>query len=129
MAFSNDPIITVVGFVGGEPTLRNLNDETGTAVCSISIANTERKMINGSWQDVRTNWYRATLWKKQAEEAAETIRKGDRVAVTGRFTITEFEKDGEKRTALEINADWIGVLPKPIASIDTTKSDKGGSPW
>jgi single-strand DNA-binding protein len=107
---ANEPTITIVGHVGGEPSVRLTND--GIAVCTFSVANTERKMINGQWQDVGTTWFRVTTWKEQAEIHADLLKTGDKVIVVGRFRISEYEKDGEKRTTPEINAEHVGVILK-----------------
>jgi single-strand DNA-binding protein len=44
---------------------------------------------------------------------AETLRKGNKVFVEGRFKTREFEgRDGQKRTSLEITADSIVNLER-----------------
>lgn len=122
---AGDPTVTLVGNVGADPELRFLPD--GTPVCNLRVANTERKHINGEWQDVRTNWYKITIWKAQAEAAAENVTKGTRVIVVGKLTFDEYEKDGEKRTIPEVTADVFGIVPKPVKKIEQKQQD--GSPW
>ena len=46
---------------------------------------------------------------------AESLRKGNKVFVEGRFKTREFEgRDGQKRTSLEITADSIVNLEKRV---------------
>lgn len=122
---AGEPTVTVVGNVGADPELRFLPD--GTPVCNLRVACTERKLINGEWQDVRTDWFKINIWKKPAEAAAEHITKGTRVVVVGRLSFDEYEKDGERRTIPEITADVVGIVPKPAAKPEKKQED--GSPW
>jgi single-strand DNA-binding protein len=65
-----------------------------------------------------------------AENAAESLRKGQRVIVAGRLKNRPYEdKDGNKRTSLEMTADEIGPsLRWAVAAIDkVTKSKPAGS--
>ena len=49
----------------------------------------------------------------RAERAAESLRKGNKVFVEGRFKTREFEgRDGQKRTSLELTADSLVNLEK-----------------
>lgn len=122
---AGEPTITLVGHVGNDPDLRFMPD--GTPVCSFGVANNERKLINGEWQDIRKNWYKITAWRNIAESAAEHITKGTRVIVVGKLSFSEYEKDGERKTAPEVNADIIGIVPKGVGKKEAPKQD--GSPW
>lgn len=86
----------------------------GKAVLSISVADTRRRFDKdtNAWVDAGTDWHRVTVWEKKAELYAEHINKGDRVIVTGDLVSREYEKDGQKRTAWDIKADTIGIVPK-----------------
>jgi single-strand DNA-binding protein len=65
-----------------------------------------------------------TLWRQPAEHAAESLRRGDRVIVTGRLRQRSFEtQHGDKRTVIEMDVDEIGpslryavVKPKVVAT-------------
>ena len=122
---AGEPTITLVGHVGNDPDLRFMPD--GAPVCSFSVANNERKLINGEWRDVRKNWYKITAWRNIAESAAEHITKGTRVIVVGKLSFSEYEKDGERKTAPEVNADIIGIVPKGVGEKEALRQD--GSPW
>lgn len=86
----------------------------GKAVLSISVADTRRRLNKdtNTWEDAGTDWHRVTVWEKKAELYAEHINKGDRVVVVGDLVSREYEKEGQKRTAWDIKADTIGIVPK-----------------
>jgi single-strand DNA-binding protein len=94
---------TVIGNVGREPEgLKYTNN--GLAVLKFSIADTYGKDDNK-----KTSWYNVVVFGDQAESVAEHIGKGERVMVSGRFQVEEYEKrDGTKGTRVEIVADEIG---------------------
>jgi single-strand DNA-binding protein len=62
------------------------------------------------------------------ENAAATLTKGMRVIVSGRLEQREYQnREGEKRTAIEINADEIGPsLRWATASVERTPRNEGG---
>jgi single-strand DNA-binding protein len=62
------------------------------------------------------------------ENAASTLTKGMRVIVSGRLEQREYQnREGEKRTAIEINADEIGPsLRWATASVERIPRGEGG---
>ena len=95
--------IIIVGNLGRDPELRYTPQ--GTAVCSFSVATSEKKRDKGGdMQDV-TTWFRVTLWGKQAETASKYLTKGKPVYIEGRLRIEEWtDRDGNNRQSLEVNA-------------------------
>lgn len=94
--------IIVVGNLGRDPELRYTPQ--GSAVCSFSVATSEkRRDKGGDMQDI-TTWFRVTLWNKQAELASKYLTKGNSVYIEGRLRIEEWtDKDGKNRSTLEVN--------------------------
>lgn len=123
---SGEPIITIVGgHLGKDPEVKFT--ASGTAVCSMSVAVTPRKKDGDKWVDGKTDWYRVNQWGKDGELTADTLKKGDKVIVTGRLTINEFvNKEQQEVTVPEITADGIAIMSKPVKM--ETKTDEG-NPW
>jgi single-strand DNA-binding protein len=62
-----------------------------------------------SWVDGDTTYVKLAVWNEQAEAVADSLRKGMRVIVQGRWTQRTYEsRSGEKHTALEVRVDEIG---------------------
>ena len=99
----------------------------GKAVCELSVAdNHRRKGSSGEWEDDGTTWYRVTLWEQDAEDAA-TLRKGDRVVVTGELRSRAFEKrDGTQGVSLEVSRAVVGKRP---AGERTARGVPVDDPW
>jgi single-strand DNA-binding protein len=95
--------IIIVGNLGRDPELRYTPQ--GIAVCNISLATNEKKRDkSGEMQDV-TTWFRVTLWRNQAENAAKYLTKGSPVYIEGRLGVEEWtDRDGNNRYTLEVQA-------------------------
>ena len=85
----------------------------GRAALALSVAENHRRRVGDQWQDDGVTWWRITVWERQAETLAETLTKGDRVLVTGTIRSRDWEdRDGQKRTAHDVTARHIAVVPK-----------------
>ena len=72
--------VTLLGNLGSEVELRYT--ATGTPVCSFRMATNEVWTRDGQKQE-KSVWFRVTLWKTDAENAAKYLAKGDKVMVVG----------------------------------------------
>lgn len=119
---AGEPNITVTGNLGSDAEFRKT--PKGTPVTSFNIANTPRAYNNGEWVDKNTTWYRVFVWNADAAGVANTLRKGDKVIVTGRFEISQYQnKDGETKFSYEINADTVGIVPRHAPEPQVAKPD------
>jgi single-strand DNA-binding protein len=111
---AGEAIVTVTGNLGDDATLRKT--PTGILVTSFSLANTPRIKKDNDWIDGETFWFRCFVWGKDATGAANELRKGSRIVVTGRLSqSTYLDKEGVERRTVEINADSYGIVPKNVA--------------
>src|SRR5687768_7802667 len=101
--------IIIVGNLGRDPELRYTPQ--GTAVCNFSLATNEKKRDKaGEMQEVAT-WFRVTLWRQQAENAAKYLTKGSPVYVEGRLGVEDWtDRDGKSRYTLEVQGTEMHFL-------------------
>lgn len=92
----------IIGNLGGDPETKQVGDKT---VCNFSVAVNEK--FKG--QDV-VQWFRVGAWGKTGEACQQYLAKGRQVYVEGALTMREYEKDGQKRTSLEIYAHNVQFL-------------------
>lgn len=101
--------ITLVGYLGKDPELRQTLN--GDAVCSFSVATTERRKNATGDNEDQTTWFKVTVWRRQAEIANQYLTKGKQVYVEGRLRQTEYtDRDGNRRSALEVTASDIQFM-------------------
>lgn len=105
--------VILIGRVGKDAEFK---PDVGNGLCRFSMATNERyKDKSGEWQDA-TTWHNVVVWGNAAKAATTLAKKGALVIVEGSVKSRTYDKDGEKRTAVEIVAAQIyGALtaPKP----------------
>ncbi len=118
--------VTLIGNLVDDPELRFT--PSGVAMAKIRMAVNRRWRGNdGEWQE-DTSFFTGTVWREQAESAAESLQKGARVIVTGRLEQRTWETDqGDKRSVVEIQIDEIGPsLRWATATVNKTARSGGG---
>ncbi len=101
-----DNSITLVGNLTKDPELRFTTG--GRGVASFGLAVNRRYQVNGEWQD-QTSYFNIVAWGQLGENVASSLTKGMRVVVSGRLEQREYQnREGEKRSTIEINADEVG---------------------
>jgi single-strand DNA-binding protein len=101
--------VTLVGFVAREPVLRATRDKRLVADVRIGATTRVQDRETREWRDGETSYYTVNCWRRLAEHAKASLRKGDPVVVKGRFrTHTYQDGKGRIRTEAEIVADTIG---------------------
>lgn len=120
-----DNTVTLVGNLTRDPELRFTSG--GRGVAQFGLAVNRRYQQNGEWQD-QTSYFNIVAWGTLGENAAATLTKGMRVIVSGRLEQREYQtREGDKRTAIEVNADEIGPsLRWATASVERTPRGEGG---
>jgi len=102
--------IIILGYLGKDPETRYMPD--GTAVCSFSVATTEKFKKGNDWQE-KTCWFKVNVWGKQGEACAQYLAKGAQVYVDGRLSVSDFtDRDGNQRTGLEVRANDVQFLDR-----------------
>ena len=100
--------ITLTGLVATTP--RHLVTSEGLAITSFRLASSLRRFDRATnrWVDGDTNWYTVSAFRALADNCAESINKGDRVIVTGRLRIRDWENTDRSGTTVEVEAEVIG---------------------
>lgn len=100
----------IVGNTTRDPELRTTT--SGQHVMTLGVATNEKWKDKASGQDrERTEFHNVVVWGALAEEIAASVKKGNRVFVSGRIQNRTWETQaGAKRTTTEIVADSVLLL-------------------
>lgn len=110
MARSFNQVI-LMGNLTRDPELRQTPN--GSNVCSFSLAlNRSFKGADGNWQEA-TDYIDVVAWGPLGERVAQYLSKGRPCLVNGRLQSSSWEKDGQKRTKVEVNAQDVTFLGGP----------------
>ena len=116
--------ITIIGHLGKDPELRYTPQ--GIAVCNFSIATSEKTSDGGK----KTNWFKVTLWRSQAEAASKYLTKGSEVYVAGTLGTEEWtDRDGKDRYTLTVNASEMQFIGKRDADQLAGTNPNNGEAW
>ena len=126
---SGETVVTLVGNLTADPTLRWT--QSGSAVADFTVASTPRTYDRnaGEWRDGDPIFMRCSVWRDVAENVAESLRKGMRVIVVGRLTQRSYEtQQGERRTVVELQVDEVGPsLRRARAQVTRHPAADGGA--
>ena len=100
--------VMLIGNLTRDPEATTLS--SGMALTKIGIAVSRRfKNAAGEYQDEVT-FVDLTAWSHRAEFAGKYLKKGTRVYVEGRLNFSQWEKDGVKRSKLDVTVDQIDFV-------------------
>ena len=96
--------ITLVGRAGRDPEVRYF--ESGSVVANLTLA------VNRRSRDDEHDWFNLEIWGKQAQVAADYVRKGALVGIIGSFKLDRWTDlaSGEERTKPVIRVDRLELL-------------------
>jgi single-strand DNA-binding protein len=101
--------VILVGNLGSDPEMRYTPN--GKAVTSFRMATSRRYNTPAGESKEETDWFRVSVWGKQAEQCNQFLSKGRQVYVEGRLHARNWEgQDGQMRTSLEVTADRVLFL-------------------
>jgi single-strand DNA-binding protein len=127
VAFESN-FITFIGNLTDDPELRFTGG--GAAVATLRVASNRRFNDRSGQQQEETTYLNVNCWRDLAENAAESLSKGDRVVVIGRVRVRSYEnQQGQTVWVTEIEADEIAPsLRWARASVTRSSgSSSGGS--
>lgn len=120
------PSITISGNLTRDPEVKFL--PSGTALTTLRVAASDRKRDEqGTWTDGEPCYLDVSIWRQTGENAAESLRKGHGVLITGRLRMRTYtNKEGAEVTLYEVEADDIAPSLKK-ATVSVSKRSGGAS--
>lgn len=123
MAINN---VTISGNLTSDPTLRGKDD---FHALSFSVAVNDRVKHDDEWVD-RPNYIDCVCFGKRAQSLNQFLAKGMRVSVQGKLRQSTWEKDGAKRSKIEVVVAEIEVMtPKAEKPKTKKRADYGELPF
>ncbi len=100
--------ISLTGLVATTP--RHLVTQDGLPITSFRLASSSRRFdrAQNRWVDGETNWFTITSFRQLAINSATSVSKGDRILVTGRLRVRDWDNGERAGTSVEIEAESIG---------------------
>jgi single-strand DNA-binding protein len=127
MSVQNINAVVLSGNLTKDPELRHTTGG-GMAIVEMRLAvNGRKKTAAGEWVD-DPNFFNVTVFGKQGENCVTYLAKGRPIMVSGRLNWREWEKDGNKRQAVDVIADSVQFLGGKEGRSDSDGEQGGHSP-
>tara|TARA_B100000700_G_C14219094_1_gene478417 strand:- start:30 stop:419 length:390 start_codon:yes stop_codon:yes gene_type:complete len=96
--------VTLVGRAGRDPEVRYF--ESGTVVANLTMA------VNRRNRNDEPDWFNLEIWGKQAQIAADYVKKGSLIGITGSFKLDSWKdrNTGEDRHKPVVRVDRLELL-------------------
>lgn len=101
--------VSISGNLTRDPELRVT--PSGMQVLGFGVAVTDRRKNNqtGEWEDY-PNFVDCTIFGNRGESMSRILHKGMKVAVEGKLRYSSWERDGQRRSKLEVIVDEIEFM-------------------
>ena len=103
--------VNISGNLTRDPELRAT--ASGTQVLSFGVAVNDRRRNpqSGEWEDY-PNFVDCTMFGTRAEAVSRYLQKGSKVAIEGKLRYSSWERDGQRRSKLEVIVDEIEFMSR-----------------
>ena len=97
----------------------------GTSWAHLRVASHERVKRNGEWTSTDPEFFNVTVFGKSAEDAGDTLHKGDRVTVEGRPELELFDRrDGSTGATIKVYARTVTLADDQHTNAAETRGDR-----
>lgn len=102
--------VILVGNVGQDPEIRNINNDT--QVAKFTLATSESYKNKDGERITQTEWHNIVVWRGLSKVVEQYVKKGSLIYIEGKITNRSYEKDGQTRYFTEIVANELKLLGK-----------------
>ena len=103
--------VNISGRLTRDPEIRM--SRGGTPILSMGVAVNDRRKNpqTGEWDD-EPQFVDCTMFGARAESVGRYLSKGGKVAIEGKLHYSSWERDGQKRSKLEVIVDEIELMSR-----------------
>lgn len=120
--------VVISGNLTRDPELRSTAG--GMAVMSMGVAVNDRRrnQQTGEWEDY-PNFVDCTMFGARAESLSAHLAKGTKVCIEGKLRWSQWERDGQKRSKLEVVVDDIEFMSSRNAAAQPASPSQPQNPY
>ena len=98
--------VIISGRLTRDPEVRSTAGGTTVMGLGVAVNDRRRNQQTGQWEDY-TNFIDCTMFGNRAESLSHILAKGMLVCIEGRLRWSSWERDGQKRSKIEVIVDEI----------------------
>lgn len=115
--------VNISGNLTRDPELRATAGGTQVLTMGVAVNDRRRNPQTGNWEDY-PNFVDCVMFGTRAEALSRYLSKGTKVAIEGKLRYSSWERDGQRRSKLEVVVDDIEFM----TSRGSQGSDQGYAP-
>ena len=103
--------VVLAGNLTRDPEIRQTPGGTSVLSFGVAVNDRHRNQQTGEWED-RPNFVDCTMFGNRAAAVAPYLSKGSKVCVEGKLRWSQWERDGQRRSRLEVVLDEIELMSR-----------------
>ena len=103
--------VMISGKLTRDPELRSTTNGQAILTFGVAVNDRRRNQATGEWEDY-PNYVNCVMFGNRASSLQRYLTKGTKVAVEGKLRYSSWEKDGAKRSKLEVIVDNVDLAPR-----------------
>ncbi len=105
--------VEMVGRLTRDAELRQTPSGTPVLAIGLAVNDRSRNQQTGEWED-RASFVDCIVFGNRATALSRILAKGSKVAVCGRLRSSSWERDGQRRTRLEVVVEDVELMQRPL---------------
>ena len=101
--------VNISGNLTRDPELRATQGGMQVLGFGVAVNDRRRNQQTGEWEDY-PNFVDCTMFGNRAESMGRILHKGMKVAIEGKLRYSSWDKDGQRRSKLEVIVDEIELM-------------------
>ncbi len=101
--------VIISGNLTRDPELRQTAGGLPILGFGVAVNDRRRNQQTGEWEDF-PNFVDCTMFGTRAQSVSQFLRKGSKVAIEGKLRWSQWERDGQKRSKIEVVIDEIEFM-------------------
>ena len=101
--------VLISGNLTRDPELRQTGGGTQVLSFGVAVNDPRRNPQTGEWEDY-PNFIDCTMFGARAEALSRYLSKGTKVAIEGKLRWSQWERDGQKRSKIEVIVDELEFM-------------------
>lgn len=101
--------VIITGNLTRDPELRSTASGMPVLALGVAVNDRRKNQQTGEWED-HANFVDCTMFGARAESVSRFLSKGSKVAIEGKLRWSQWERDGQKRSKLEVIVDEIEFM-------------------
>lgn len=117
--------MNITGNLTRDPELKATQGGTQVLRLGVAVNDRRRNPQTGNWEDY-PNFIDCVMFGTRAEAISRYLTKGTKVAIEGRLRYSSWERDGQKRSKIEVVVDEIEFMSSRNSGGDQGYAQQGG---